>query len=346
MRQAFVNNPLFRILWPAFYGVMVYFMILMVFDNIGQLGANFFNHEMWVCVALSYVFFEFIRLEIMLLQRFEGLKKKIWIWMFAQLGMSLLGSLIVVSGVLSFYIIEFIGYSFGTFDTELIAFNSIFAVTAILYCMVLFGVYFLNVKNEALLKKENTLRKNLELQVQSFNNDINPRFLYTCLETLISLLYKKGRDAEQFVAKLSSVYRYILQNKHNELSPLKEEIDSIHDLIFLFNSKLNNQITLRVSVEKGHEEKQLVTGTLSAVVEDIINNTIVSDHQPLKIHCEVEEGEYFVVKNKLNEKLLIDDSSRQRCERLKEAYVYFTSQPFFQVKAYNESFVKVPMISV
>lgn len=301
---------------------------------------------MWVCVGLSYFFFEAIRTEIMLLQKFDSLKRRIWLWMGSQLIISMVVSLIVVTGTLSLYLIEFIGYSFGTFDTELITFNSIFTVTAILYNMVFFGVYFLNVKNEALLNKENTLRKNLELQVQAFNNDINPRFLYSCLETLISLLYKRGREAEQFVSRLSSIYRYILQNKHNELSSLNDEIKSIHDLIYLFNSRLNGQISLSAEIKEEHVEKQLVTGTLSAIVEDIVNNTIISDHQPLHITCEVEEDEYFVIKNKMNDRLLVDDISRQRCESLKGAYNYFTSQPFFQVKAYNESFFKVPMISV
>ncbi len=346
MSKAFINNTIFRLIWPLFYGAMTYLIILLIFDNISQLTENFFGEELWFCVGLSYLFFESIRLEITQLQSFETLKGRIWLWVTIQLLLSMAVSTVMISGALSIYFIEYVGYSFGTFNTELITFNSIFVVTAILYNMMFFGIYFLNVKNEALLNKENTARKNLEFQIQAFNGDINPRFLYSCLETLITLLRKKGRTAEKFVHHLSSIYRYILENKHNELSTLKSEMESLNDLIYLFNGRFNGQLTLSANIDKDSEDKQLVTGTLTAIVEDIVNNTIVSESQPLQINCEMEDSEYFVIKNKMNDRLLIDEVSKKRCASLKEAYTYFTSQPFFEVKAHNESFVKIPILSV
>jgi len=347
MRKAFINNAIFRLIWPLFYGVMTYLIILLVFDNVGQLIENFFGEELWFCVGLSYLFFESIRLEMKQLQQFETLKTQIWLWVGLQIMISMVVSVVIISGALSIYFIEYVGYSFGTFNTELITFNSIFVVTAVLYNMMFFGVYFLNVKNEALLNKENTARKNLEFQIQAFNSDINPRFLYSCLETLITLLRKKGREAEKFVHHLSSIYRYILENKHNELSTLKSELESLRDLIYLFNGRFNGKLTLDADVDNDCEDKQLITGTLTAIVEDIVNNTIVSESQPLHLSCEIEEEDnYFVIKNKMNDRLLIDELSRNRCANLKEAYTYFTSQPFFEVKAHNESFVKIPIIAL
>jgi len=346
MKKAFINNVIFRIVWPVFYGAMIYLIILLVFDNIGQLTENFFSHELWFCIVLSYLFFESIRLEITQLPGFESLKSRIWLWVGIQNLISIFVSAVIISGTLSIYFIAYVGYSFGTFDTELVTFNSIFGVTAILYNMMFFGIYFLNVRNEALLNKENTSRKNLEFQIQAFNSDINPRFLYSCLETLITLLHKKGREAEKYVHHLSSIYRYILQNKHNELATLKSEIESLNDLIYLFNGRFNGRLTLDTQVDEDYRDKQLITGTLSAIVEDIVNNTIVSESQPLHISCSVEEEDnYFVIKNRMNDRLLIDELSRKRSDNLKEAYSYFTSQPFFQVKAHNESFVKIPLIS-
>lgn len=346
MKKAFINNAIFRLIWPLFYGAMTYLMILLVFDNISQLTENFFGEELWFCVGLSYLFFESIRLEITQLQRFETLRSRMWLWISAQILISIAVSMVMISGALSIYFVQYVGYSIGTFDTELITFNSIFVVTAVLYNMMFFGVYFLNVKNEALLNKENTARKNLEFQIQAFNSDINPRFLYSCLETLITLLRKKGREAEKFVHHLSSIYRYILENKHNELSTLKSEMESLRDLVYLFNGRFNGKLTLETNIAEDCEDKQLVTGTLTAIVEDIVNNTIVSESQPLHISCTLEEEDYFVIKNKMNDRLLIDELSKKRCANLKEAYTYFTSQPFFEVKAHNESFVKVPILVV
>ncbi|MEQ9423582.1 MAG: histidine kinase [Cyclobacteriaceae bacterium] len=347
MKKAFVHNIIFRIVWPAFYGAMIYPIILMVFDSIGQLTENYFNQEMWVCILLSYLFFEAVRLEIGMLEKIERLQQKVWAWVGVQLLSSLFLSIVLISGAISIYFIEFVGYSFGTFDTELITFNVIFGVTALLYNMTYFGMYFLNARNEVLLSRETTLRKNLELQIQAFNNDINPKFLYSCLETLITLLYKKGRESEKFVFHLSSIYRYILNNKHNELSPLEAELNSVEDLIYLFNCRHNERITFKNSVKKETSDSHLVTGTLSVLIEDIINNTIISEHQPLKITCEYDEDEnYLILKSRINDKLMIDESTRKRSDRLQEAYSYFTSQPFFKVKAHEESFVKVPVIAV
>src|SRR5690349_3648372 len=74
MKRYFIHNPLFRIVAPAIYGVLIYLLILLINDDVVRVNALFATEEVYVCIGLCYIAFEFIRLLIILLDKF--LKEK------------------------------------------------------------------------------------------------------------------------------------------------------------------------------------------------------------------------------------------------------------------------------
>src|SRR5687768_11251851 len=70
MRQYFFNNPIFRLVAPAVYGVMLYMLILLLNNNIAQVNDIFITQELYVVVVLTYLSFEAIRGGILLANKF------------------------------------------------------------------------------------------------------------------------------------------------------------------------------------------------------------------------------------------------------------------------------------
>ena len=343
MKDAFINNPLFRILCPPLYGVLIYLLVLMVNDNINQIEDNFFTQEVWLLIGLTFLLSEGMRLIIRWLNSVYPAEKSLQGRIIIQLGLSSLYSLLLISSAISAYFIWVIGFS--TYEVELITINIIFFISAVLYNLLYIGFLYLNIQNTARLEKENVKTKNLEFQLQSFKNEVNPNLLYSSLETLISLLHKNPEESENYIDKLSDVYRYLLDNKQNEFNNLDQELAAVNNLIYLFNKKYYDCIDLGVSLGPEDGQRKVVTGTLARLVEFIVDNTIISINQPLILKCYIEEdGDYLVLQHKMNERLIKAPGLARGFEDVQRTYTFFTDKPVMEVKAYGDCFLKVPLI--
>src|SRR5688572_23221109 len=70
MKRYFIHNALFRIVAPPVYGVLIYLLILLLNNNVTQVNDLFVSQEVYVCIVLTYISFEFMRLIIVLLDKF------------------------------------------------------------------------------------------------------------------------------------------------------------------------------------------------------------------------------------------------------------------------------------
>lgn len=341
----FINNPLFRVLCPPLYGVLVYLLILMANDNISQLQENFFSQEVWLCIGLAFLLSEGMRLIINSLNRYYPAENRLQNRIIIQLVSNALYSIVMVSIVIAIYFIYVLGYS--NFTVELMLLNVIYLISCFLYNLLYFGYLYLNIQNSAKLEKENMKTKNLEFQLQSFKNEVNPNLLYSSLETLISLIHTSAEESEVFIDKLSDVYRYLLDNKQNEFNSLQDEIKSVDNLIYLLNVRESGTITFSANME-GHEmDKKIVTGTLARLVEFVAGNTIISENQPLEISCYIEQdGEYLVLQHQLNEKLIKPPHLEDGFKDVQRTFTFFSDKPVMEVKAYGECFLKIPIMNV
>ena len=139
MKKMIINNAFFRLLIPPIYGVLVYLMILLINNDIRQLSTIFSSQEVYVCIGLSYLVTEVLRLNGILLNKLntEYLGNKILL----QLLFGLLVTIITVSLSISAYF-EYI-IEFGITDTQLIIFNAIFGFSSLLYNLLYFSHLYL-----------------------------------------------------------------------------------------------------------------------------------------------------------------------------------------------------------
>jgi hypothetical protein len=58
------------------------------------------------------------------------------------------------------------------------------------------------------------------------------------------------------------------------------------------------------------------------------------------------EDEYIIIQSKLNDRLLPDQGSKIAFNRLQKSYSLYSDLPLIQVKAYQESYIKLPVLKV
>lgn len=343
MVKNIINNKVFRVFTPIFYGVTIYILILLIFDSIQQLSKNFFSIEVFISVILTYLLFELMRLYILMVDKKCSANcsnsKRILI----QGGGCAVLSLLVTSLIISFYFSKLVG--FNSYRTELIVFNTIFLITSILYNMIYFSFFYLNRINVTQLDEENILRKNVEIELDTFKNKINPGFLYDSLETLISLTKRNVEEADKFILKLSDVYRNILSTKNSELVSITEEFKILKTLIEIFNYKFHNKLNFKF--ENGIEDSkfQLISGTLVVIIEDIVNRSIISDIHTLEINCKLEDG-FLKFHHPIQNKLIQVFSKQTEIRHLKKAYKYFGKKNISIEEENNVRTYNIPVVEL
>ncbi|MBU8891206.1 MAG: histidine kinase [Bacteroidales bacterium] len=320
MVKNIIHNPVFRIFTPIFYGVTMYILILLIFDSIQQLSENFFSIEVFLCVIITYLIFESLRVFALIVEKKCSVNCSVSYRIFIQGGGSVVIALAITTLIISFYFSKLVGFS--SYGAELTVFDTIFVLTGILYNMIYFSFFYLNRINVTQLEQEDILRKNTEIELDTYKNKINPDFLYDSLESLISLSKINPEDADQFILKLSDVYRNILSNKKSELTLISSELNISKTLIEIFNYKLNGNLQFSIDSEIENGSHHIISGTMVVIIEDIINRSIISNIEPLEINGEIENN-VLKIHHPVQNKLVQNFSKRTELKQLKTAYLYY-----------------------
>lgn len=342
-KRYFIHNPLFRVVAPVIYGVIVYLLILLINNNLNQLNGIFIGQEVYICIGLTVLCFEAVRSSILVLDKWLPVQ-----WRSTavpiQLVLSSAVSLALVNLSLTLYFDWVVGFSIS--PSQRFTFNGIYLVTGLLYNLMYYSNYYLNRENTLRLTTEKQQQEVLELEITEFKNDINPDLLYESLERTIGLMYQSPEQAEEYIDCLASTYRYSLTNRHKEFVPVHAEIQAAQQVVQLLNEQYFGQLKLDVQRDVLTDKRVLIPGSLPLAVEYLVRNTIVTRNEPLSIQCYLEEEDYLVLQCKLNERLLLHEDSLHSIQRLQKSYTLYSDKPMIQVKAYAENYVKFPAVNI
>ena len=342
MNRLFVHNAFFRLGSGLLFGVLVYLLILLIHNTVEDINKIFSNEELYVCIALSYIAFESMRMVIRLLdRRFSDLdfQKRL----IAQIAGSLAASLGLISIAISAYYRWAIGFSIGS--GELNIFLIIYGIVGLLYSILYFSHFYLQRENKSRIEQETRLREKVEADFASFKSEINPDLLYDSLENLILTVHHNADSAEEQIDYLAGIYRYSLVHRHKELVSLEEELLAAENLVHLLNFKAHH-IRLASTVTQAREI-HLIPGSLLVTLDSIVRNTLISAQSPLVMNLSLEEDEdYLVLQHNLNDKLILHAESMIAFARLQRSYSFFAEKPFLQVKAGGENYIKFPLVRI
>jgi hypothetical protein len=342
MNRYFFHSAVFRLAAPAVYGLIVYLLILLINNNVAQVNDLFVSQELYVCVFLTYLAFEVLRVTILIINKALA-KKTEAIRILAQFVLTGVITVALVLICLMAYFVYVVGFSISS--TQLVIFSAVFTITAILYNVLYFSNYYLNKENTIRINAEKQQRTVLEMEMSEYKNAINPDLLYESLENVISLMYRDLEKCEEYIDCLGSAYRYVLTNRQNELVTIASEWEAAKNIVRLLNDQFAGQLKLKSDLEENDLDAMLIPGSLPIIIESLIRNTIIPVWEPFVINC-YREDDYLTIESKLNDRLILHEASEQAFSRLQRSYSLFTDQPLVKVKAYEQNYIKLPVLRV
>jgi len=192
------------------------------------------------------------------------------------------------------------------------------------------------------LQKEKTVR--IYTEHESLKSQIGPHFLFNSLNVLNGLISENPDKAQQFVGELSSVYRYVLEQNDKPLVSLREEIDFSRTYMNLVQKRYEDGLEFEIEDNFPEEGFQMVPLSLQILLENCIKHNRISTEEPLKVTVYIE-NDYLLVKNNLQIKNQMHNSTGKGLQNIINRYKSFTRKNFEISQTADEFIVKIPLLT-
>lgn len=201
-------------------------------------------------------------------------------------------------------------------------------------------LFFKNWK-EAAVQQEKMKREQLALQYETLKSQVNPHFLFNNLNSLTSLIGSDPEKAISFVKKLSEVYRYVLDQKNQELVPLETEMKFVESYIFL--QKIRFGANLTVETEVTASNFKVIPLSVQMLVENAVKHNEISDKKPLTIRI-FSDDEYLTVENPVQKKTG-SEGTGSGLKTIASQYDFFTDREVKIESVSGKFIISLPLIT-
>jgi LytS/YehU family sensor histidine kinase len=204
--------------------------------------------------------------------------------------------------------------------------------------------YSLHQWRESQALKQQMEQLTLQQEFEALKGQVNPHFLFNCMNTLSSLIHEDRKQAEVFLNELSKVYRYLLRNNEDGLSTLEKEIRFIESYFRLLKTRHGEAVRLQIDVDKKYESYLLPSLSLQLLVENVVKHNMLSKNKPLQIDIFTTSGNKLVVSNNMQLRIQHVPSNGVGLENIRSKY-QLLKQPGFQVLDQGNTFsVVLPLM--
>jgi two-component system LytT family sensor kinase len=187
-------------------------------------------------------------------------------------------------------------------------------------------------------------RYQMELQFESLKNQISPHYLFNCLNTISSLLYKDSQMAEEFIRRMADTFSYVLTNQKQQLIPLRDEIEFLKAYYYLLQVRFEHHLKLEINLPKAVLDSVLPPLSLQMLVENAVKHNRISKDSPLLVYISSIDNTHIQVLSTKTEALNPgSDSFKVGLDNIRNRYRFFTSEKI-TVKDNGNFVVQLPVI--
>ncbi len=196
--------------------------------------------------------------------------------------------------------------------------------------------------NTQLLKLQ---KENLQSQFDVLKQQVNPHFLFNSLNVLISLIRLEPELAEKFTEHLAKVYRYVLENKDNELVTLNTELNFLDAYIFLINIRFLDKIKVNIHIPEEKRSYCIIPLAMQLLIENAIKHNAMSKKSPLVIDIFIDESNQLNMVNNLQEREAHMTSTGVGLKNIQNRYRLLNNTvPVFE-KTDTHFIARIPLVS-
>jgi sensor histidine kinase YesM len=156
-------------------------------------------------------------------------------------------------------------------------------------------VYLVRSRARAQVAVEKLARAKAQAELAVLKGQIDPHFMFNCLNTLAGLIEEEPDRAGEFTVCLAEVYRYILDSRKHDLVPLSEELSFLRNYYSLLRLRFDEAIDLRITINERDADEHLVPPvSLQLLLENAVKHNDFSANASLAIYVSLERDHILV----------------------------------------------------
>lgn len=113
-----------------------------------------------------------------------------------------------------------------------------------------------------------------EAELRALEAQINPHFLFNCLNSIRGLVLEDPALAQDMVTRLSNILRYSLHRDRSHTVPLSSEVEAVSDYLALESVRLEERLQVRLAIDPAAAAFPIPAMLLQGLVENAVKHGI------------------------------------------------------------------------
>lgn len=141
-------------------------------------------------------------------------------------------------------------FTFSEIKTE-ISFVTVFnwSATLLIWSLIYFGFHYVENYKKTEVEKWKLEAAVKEAELRALKSQMNPHFIFNCLNNLRGLIVEDPERAQTVVTQLASILRYSLQAGDTETVTLEEELQTVSDYLALEAARLEERLKVKMDID-------------------------------------------------------------------------------------------------
>ena len=194
------------------------------------------------------------------------------------------------------------------------------------------------------LRAERSEKEAALSQVEALKHQLSPHFLFNSLSILTSMVHEDADLSEQFIKQLAKVYRYILEQREQELVSLKTEVEFIRAYTFLLQIRFENKFDVVINSTPAQQNQyQIAPLTLQLLIENAVKHNRMSKDAPLRVHIYCQD-DWLIIENPWQPRDQPEPSTGIGLRNIINRYALLTKRPIEYGRQEESFIVKIPLL--
>lgn len=194
------------------------------------------------------------------------------------------------------------------------------------------------------LRAEQSEKEAAISQVEALKNQLSPHFLFNSLSILTAMVHEDADLSEQYIKQLAKVYRYILEQRDQEVVSLKTEVDFIRAYTFLLQIRFENKFEVMIDLSPDQQTHYRIAPlSLQLLVENAVKHNRMAIDEPLRVHIYCQD-EVLITENTWLPRDQPEYSTGLGLQNIVNRYSLLTPRPVWYGRQENSFVVKLPLL--
>jgi hypothetical protein len=207
------------------------------------------------------------------------------------------------------------------------------------FLVIMIKKYFENQTSLAVSKEQ---QKDAELKL--LRSQLSPHFLFNNLNTVDALIDSDPTKAKAYIARLSSLYRYLITTREDDIVTLTEELTMVKDYFYLIKTRFGDAYTFEIDEVYAFAKAYIPSGALQTVIENVVKHNKVMLGKPVRTTLKITKDAVILTNTKSTTATQTVESLGTGLKNLKERYELLVDKTIIITETTTHFEVNLPLV--